>query len=216
MKALLPASLLLLAATPPVAAEEVRARPNTLTPQEVAGGWVLLFDGRTTSGWHSPNGSKWTVFRGMLAPQAGKPGLLVTDARFRQFQMKLQYLARVPDPLRPFDDPGRPRILLGCGPDGRPAAGGGYKLFLENGSFSRLLGRSRPGRFSTTGWVDLTVRAIDRGKRYTLRWSSGGRDVTEWGTCDAEGRAGDGHIALTGNGFVVRDIRIVELPRPTK
>src|SRR4051794_487942 len=26
-------------------------KPNTLTPQEVADGWILLFDGETTFGW---------------------------------------------------------------------------------------------------------------------------------------------------------------------
>jgi len=45
------------------------AKPNTLTPKEIAEGWVLLFDGKTTRGWTSPNGSKWTVYDGMLSPQ---------------------------------------------------------------------------------------------------------------------------------------------------
>src|SRR5262245_13339512 len=40
---------LLVAALPVGAAEP--ARPNTLTPQEVADGWLLLFDGETTFGW---------------------------------------------------------------------------------------------------------------------------------------------------------------------
>ena len=30
-----------------------KTKPNTLTPQEVADGWILLFDGRTTFGWKS-------------------------------------------------------------------------------------------------------------------------------------------------------------------
>jgi hypothetical protein len=29
--------------------------PNTLTAQEKADGWVLLFDGSTTAGWHGYN-----------------------------------------------------------------------------------------------------------------------------------------------------------------
>jgi hypothetical protein len=39
----------LLAMTSSQAAEE--AKPNTLTPKEVADGWILLFDGDTTFGW---------------------------------------------------------------------------------------------------------------------------------------------------------------------
>ena len=42
---------------------------NTLTPKEIADGWVLLWDGETTFGWHNPNDSKWTIAEGMLAPQ---------------------------------------------------------------------------------------------------------------------------------------------------
>ena len=30
------------------------AAENTLTDQEVAAGWKLLFDGKTTAGWRSP------------------------------------------------------------------------------------------------------------------------------------------------------------------
>jgi len=41
--------LLLFAAVLPVAAAE---KPNTLTPQEVADGWISLFDGETTFGWN--------------------------------------------------------------------------------------------------------------------------------------------------------------------
>jgi hypothetical protein len=33
------------------AAAQPPAKPNTLTPQEIAEGWVLLFDGETTFGW---------------------------------------------------------------------------------------------------------------------------------------------------------------------
>src|SRR5438128_2349511 len=55
---------------------------NTLTEKEAADGWLLLFDGESTYGWRSPNESKWTVASGMLAPQAGKPGLLSTKPLF--------------------------------------------------------------------------------------------------------------------------------------
>jgi Domain of Unknown Function (DUF1080) len=43
--------LFLAAALPCCAAEEKPAKRNTLTPKEVAGGWILLFDGETTFGW---------------------------------------------------------------------------------------------------------------------------------------------------------------------
>ena len=59
-------------------AADAPAKPNTLTPDEITDGWILLWDGETTFGWRSPNDSKWTIAEGMLAPQAEKPGLLVT------------------------------------------------------------------------------------------------------------------------------------------
>src|SRR5205809_973229 len=56
MRTLLLSALLLVAAlgagllTPPAAAQD-KAKPNTLTPKEIADGWILLFDGETTFGW---------------------------------------------------------------------------------------------------------------------------------------------------------------------
>src|SRR5215471_10082816 len=40
---------LLLAAAPALADD--KPKPNTLTPKEIADGWILLFDGETTFGW---------------------------------------------------------------------------------------------------------------------------------------------------------------------
>ena len=67
---------------------------NKLTPQEIAEGWISLFDGETTYGWTAPNGSKWTIADGMLAPQAGKHGLLVTTSAFGDYDLKIQYRMR--------------------------------------------------------------------------------------------------------------------------
>jgi hypothetical protein len=44
--------LLTLASTLPAAAQD-KAKPNTLTPKEIADGWILLFDGATTFGWQA-------------------------------------------------------------------------------------------------------------------------------------------------------------------
>src|SRR5262245_42044786 len=43
-------SLLLVLLTVPAFADD-KPKPNTLTPKEIADGWVLLFDGETTFGW---------------------------------------------------------------------------------------------------------------------------------------------------------------------
>src|SRR5437660_10964968 len=47
--ALLSALVILVTAFP--AAAQDKAKPNTLTPKEIADGWILLFDGETSIGW---------------------------------------------------------------------------------------------------------------------------------------------------------------------
>ena len=43
--------LILLAITLPAQAQDSKTKPNTLTPKEIADGWILLFDGERTFGW---------------------------------------------------------------------------------------------------------------------------------------------------------------------
>jgi hypothetical protein len=50
MRATILTVLLTLAGALPAAAQD-KAKPNTLTPKEIADGWILLFDGATTFGW---------------------------------------------------------------------------------------------------------------------------------------------------------------------
>lgn len=72
--------------------------PNTLSKAEKKEGWKLLFDGTSTSGWHTygqPNaGSRWAVQNGALAPNpaGGKGhGDLLTDQAYGDFDLKLQW-----------------------------------------------------------------------------------------------------------------------------
>jgi len=67
---------------------------NTVTPAEQAAGWRLLFDGRTTAGWHAyaspgmPEG--WQVVDGALtrvAPAAD----IVTSEQFRNFELSIEW-----------------------------------------------------------------------------------------------------------------------------
>ena len=50
MRPLLCAALLCFTVVPTFGAEE--AKPNTLTKQEIADGWLLLFDGESAFGWN--------------------------------------------------------------------------------------------------------------------------------------------------------------------
>jgi hypothetical protein len=72
--------------------------PNTLTPQEKAGGWVLLFDGKTMNGWDdpsrkSPPGDAWAIEDGALKATR-RPKVrqdLFTDAKFRDFELTFDW-----------------------------------------------------------------------------------------------------------------------------
>lgn len=65
---------------------------NTLTDAEKAGGWKLLFDGKTAAGWHGFKTDKfpsqnWSIKDGVLWRQPGSEGAdIVTDADYKDFE----------------------------------------------------------------------------------------------------------------------------------
>ena len=78
------------------------ADANTLTPQEQAAGWKLLFDGRSTAGWHTygkkqVTAGSWKIKDGCLVlPQGnGRPngtgGDLVTNALYTNFEFQFEW-----------------------------------------------------------------------------------------------------------------------------
>lgn len=82
---------------------EIPTVPVLLTPDEVEDGWVSLFDGQTTKGWHkyggAPVGSAWKVVDGMLYLDASQQenwqikdgGDIVTDEEYENFHLKLDW-----------------------------------------------------------------------------------------------------------------------------
>jgi hypothetical protein len=73
--------------------------PNTLTKKEKKEGWKLLFDGKSTKGWHTylrdTVGSKWQVRDGALIfdpsqPQSGG-GDIVTNDEYENFELNLEW-----------------------------------------------------------------------------------------------------------------------------
>jgi hypothetical protein len=77
---------------------------NTLTPQEKADGWQLLFDGKDLNGWHSFReqgpGKDWSVQdEAIMLKKSNSDGEkdyadLVTDGEFANFDLKLQWKAK--------------------------------------------------------------------------------------------------------------------------
>jgi hypothetical protein len=71
--------------------------PNTLTAQQKAAGWRLLFDGRTTGGWHTFGRDRvvgWDVKDGELIAlgQGGdRANDIVTDEEFENFELVVDW-----------------------------------------------------------------------------------------------------------------------------
>lgn len=72
--------------------------PNSLTDEERAAGWRLLFDGRTTQGWRAYKGesvpSCWKIEDGVLLsrPQEGDSrGDIITVEQFADFELVWQW-----------------------------------------------------------------------------------------------------------------------------
>jgi len=82
MRTVLTLALLFLISTPALADE--KPKPNTLTPKEIADGWLLLFDGETTFGWKISGDVK--VKDGTLFIGGGKtPTTATVTTRFGEY-----------------------------------------------------------------------------------------------------------------------------------
>jgi hypothetical protein len=73
---------------------------NKLTDKEKSEGWQLLFDGKSTNGWHTYGktsaGKAWTVKNGVIFLDAGNKknsegGDLVTDEEYDNFHLKMDW-----------------------------------------------------------------------------------------------------------------------------
>lgn len=64
-----------------------------LSPEELDQGWIRLFDGQSMIGWKNTSSADWAVKDGELVANVGDPGLLVTQVRFSDYEIELEYFA---------------------------------------------------------------------------------------------------------------------------
>ena len=86
-------SLLIVVLTLAVAVPCFAGGPNTLTADELADGWLLLFDGETLFGWRPASKADWKVEDGVISATSGEPGLLRTTAQWGNYVLKVDFRA---------------------------------------------------------------------------------------------------------------------------
>lgn len=89
--------------TPSTASTETTANssdpPRLLDDDQLAAGWISLFDGQTLFGWQAAGDADWTVRDGALEVSAGAVGplhtttLLHTTTQFSDYRLQLEYKA---------------------------------------------------------------------------------------------------------------------------
>ena len=110
-----------------------------LSADEVAAGWISLFDGATLFGLQPNNDAAWKVTDGVIAADpAASPGLLLTTARFADYELRCDFK------LEPGGNSG---IFLRTPADPKDPASDCYELNIcdSHGSFptGSLVGREK-------------------------------------------------------------------------
>lgn len=206
---------------------------NTLTSQERADGWELLFDGRTLEGWRGYNMESlpggWAVVEGTLS-RVGQGGDIITDRSFRDFELSLEwrleeggnsgvfYRAAEGEEWVYHSAPEMQVLDDAVHPDGRnplTSAGSNYGLHAAPRGVVRPVGAWNHARIIVRGahvehWLNGTrVVSYELG---SPEWEAlvAGSKFVEW---PAYGRAERGHIGLQDHGDPVwyRNIKIREI-----
>jgi len=132
-------------------------KPNSLTPQEIAEGWILLFDGDTLFGWAPRGPAQWEVADGTVRYKAGSGGgHLSTTTEFANYQLHAEFLA---------DDKVNSGVFLRCPATGEITSANAYEVNIfdphekwPTGSINEVAKTSEipktPGHWNT---YDLTA-----------------------------------------------------------
>lgn len=88
---------------------------NGLSADQIADGWISLFDGKTLYGWKAESSAEWEVTDGEIRVSGGEQGLLRSTSQFDDFELRLEFKAEAktnsgifvrtsPKPKDPADD----------------------------------------------------------------------------------------------------------------
>ncbi|MDA1017883.1 MAG: DUF1080 domain-containing protein [Planctomycetota bacterium] len=65
--------------------------PPPLTPEEIAAGWLSLFDGATLYGWTPNSETKWEVVDGVIVGSGETTGLLVSNYQLLNYEFRCDF-----------------------------------------------------------------------------------------------------------------------------
>jgi hypothetical protein len=112
---------------PSLTAAEEEAKPNQLTAEQIAEGWISLFDGETLFGWTPTSDANWKVEDGAISVSEGDEGFLMTNSEFGDYELHVEFKAPATTnsgvflrtPLKPTD-PAKDCIELNIAPEDNP------------------------------------------------------------------------------------------------
>lgn len=168
-------------------------KPNTLSKEEKKDGWQLLFDGKSTKGWHTYQkdkaGAAWSVSDGALVfnPEAPKEerGDLVTDKEYENYELTYEWK---------ISDGGNSGLIFGINDDPK------YQASYQTGIEMQVLDNINAGDRHTPNHL--------AGSLYDLIGSaevSKPKPVGEWN--QARLVYNEGRISLWLNGVQTADIQ---------
>lgn len=214
----------------PVAASAADDAPlNTLTAEEKADGWQLLFDGKTAKGWNNWRTKKplelgaWVVEDGALTRKSGGGDIYTADA-YENYELTLQWKTK-----------GNSGILIRV----NPVAGGPIYKVAPEMQIERKMNDSKtsPGALydiypvsgkkiiHSDGWNTVKIRIVDgvgehwfNGEKvasYTIGSDDWNERIanSKWKNSKGFAETAKGHIGLQDHGAEVafRNIKIREI-----
>lgn len=209
---------------------------NVLSDQEKKGGWKLLFDGKSTTGWRgfgkerAPDG--WQAVNGCLV-RVGPGGDIITEREFQDFELSLEWrisaagnsgiffhVAEDPELKYVWQTGPEMQVLDNAEhPDGRSpltSAGSNYALMAPPRDVTQPVGLFNQARIVVKGpHVEHWLNG-EKLLEYEL-WSPQWEQLvagSKFASMPRYGREKKGHIALQDHGDKVwfRNIKIRELP----
>lgn len=214
---------------------------NSLSGAEKKAGWQLLFDGKTTSGWHTyglGTARGWEVKNGELiamgtAGHEGTANDIVTDREFENFELSLEWKISTGGNSGVFfnvvEDPAKYATVYATGPEYQLIDDVGFPEKLEDWQKSAANYAMHPpvrAVFRPVGQFNLTRLVVNKG--HVEHWLNGVKVVDyqlwtpkwealvkagKWKDFPGYGRAKRGRIGLQdhGNQIWFRNIKIREL-----